>query len=158
MTVQEPADQLFPSAHPLNPMPPLCSTATESDGDDLKRVGLSRESVFDPPNERGRAHGGASEIPMSRFVYRVYYDERTWPNKGDSLASRKNDRQMAAALENFPADLRVRLCSSHPNILVAPKDRTTIEVWIVSDRPDAEVLDAVKWCLDRHQLFGDRLC
>jgi len=95
---------------------------------------------------------------MSRFVDRVYYDERTRPNKADSLASRKNDRQIAAALENFPADLRVRLSSSHPNILVAPKDPTTIEVWIVSDRSDAEVLDAVKWCLDRYQLFGDRLC
>ena len=94
---------------------------------------------------------------MSRTVYRVYYDERAWPNKGDPLTSRKNDRQIAASLENFPADLRVRLSSSHPNILVAPKDRTTIEVWIVSDRSDAEVLDAVKWCLDRHQLFGDKL-
>ena len=63
---------------------------------------------------------------MSRTVYRVYYDERAWPNKGDSLASRKNDREIAAAPENFPSDLRVKLSGRPADVLVAPKDRTTL--------------------------------
>jgi hypothetical protein len=94
---------------------------------------------------------------MSRIVYRVYYNERVWPSKRELLASRRNDRKIADALERFPSDLRVKLSGRPIDVLVAPKDRTTIEVWIVSDRSDSEVLDAVKWCLDRHHLFGDKL-
>jgi hypothetical protein len=94
---------------------------------------------------------------MSRYVYRVYDDAHAWPNQGGSLAARKNDRQIAFALENFPSDLRVKLSGRSVDVLVAPRDRTTIEVWIVTDRPDSDVLEAVTWCLERHQLSGDQL-
>jgi len=66
---------------------------------------------------------------MSRFSYRVYYDEHGERSKSDPFWSRKTDREIELALAIFPTELRLKLAGLGKDALIQTMqwNRTTIQ-------------------------------
>jgi hypothetical protein len=96
---------------------------------------------------------------MSRFSYRVYYDENGERSKSDPFWSRKSDREIEHALTIFPTDLRLKLAHQGTDalILTMQRNRTTIDLVIISDHSSSEVHDAIKRSLRGLGLDGNEM-
>jgi hypothetical protein len=96
---------------------------------------------------------------MSRFSYRVYYNEHGERSRSDPFWSRKSSREIERARAIFASDLRLKLAGQGKDALIQTMqwNQTSIDVVITSDYSESEVRDAVRRTLQGLGLDGYEL-